>query len=301
MKFKITFLLMLFLIASSDLALASSPECPKWTKWERTLTSGRQVTLWSYDQWPSYMPEHNFTLQPQVVVLNGNDGKMPCQTQSGTTTNIGSYASAYWRQAIMIDFDYFGDGQRNTFELAAAHVVATIKDLIADGYLRNTFYLMSGSSGTAVLSAALDFHPDFVDHVERAIFVSGPFTDIYRMFVYNTAVQNLMDENNITHIKSLDYNLSYIPDRSNQWFTPLMNRDGLRFVVAEDDYIFCHPDDCYITGTLYEEFLKWVKHATNDHHTQSSLENAGYLQVYPTGGHDLFETRTELFHFAFGS
>jgi pimeloyl-ACP methyl ester carboxylesterase len=295
MRRLVPFAVFLYLVSVS--AIAAVKDCQSLNAWKDYKVpmperlGGGSVTLYAYQRWPSYLPK--YYLDAQVVVLNGGRGVVDCNAD--IYGNIGSTASYYWRQAIMVDFDYFAGG-RNTLEKAAAHVVETLNYLVDEGYLRSTFYLMGGSAGTAIMSAGLDYNPTFVKRVERAIFVSGPFTDIERSEVLNPAITTLMDHYNIARIDSLDITLPYNPNRYNQWIKPIMDKKGLRFFVAEDDFVFCgYPNAC-MAGNMDEEFLDWLSIATDDTETRESLENLGILHIYPRGGHNLFSTHPELLH-----
>ncbi|MES9992834.1 MAG: hypothetical protein ABW098_12820 [Candidatus Thiodiazotropha sp.] len=279
----------------SSMSISACPGVSAWQEHSRTDPYGNSFSLYSYRRWPSYLP--GFYLDPQVVVLNGGNGGVDC-TNSVMYNAIGSKASYYWRQAITLDLNYWANG-RNTIQQAASYVVATLNKLVNEGYLRPSFYLIGGSAGSAVISAALDYHPSFMNRVERAIFVSGPFTDITRTDVTNgNAVAQLMDINGITRLDSLNISMPYDPTRYNRWIKPIMDKKGLRFFVAEDDNVFCEPSSCS-AGTMYEEFLNWVSIATDDTENRASLENLGILWVYPQGGHDLFNTHPELLNDAF--
>jgi hypothetical protein len=107
-----------------------------------------------------------------------------------------------------------------------------------------------------------------------------------------------MKDNNITHLDSLNYALPYYPNRYNQWMKPLLDKNALRFFVAQDDEVFCGYFNC-VVGTMYEEFLNWLSIATANTENRASYERKGALWVFPQGGHDLFNSHPELLHDAF--
>jgi pimeloyl-ACP methyl ester carboxylesterase len=308
-------ILFLFFVVFSDLSL-SDELCTLsgWNKHEVSVEieddneangfRSETIILHSYRRWPSYLP--GYTLDPQVIVLNGGIGAVDCDS-TVMYNNIGSKASYNWRQAITLDLNYWENG-RNTVEKAATYVVDILNQLVEAGYLKSSFYLMGGSAGTAIISAALDHHPSFMNRVDRAIFVSGPFTDISQGNIYNTDILGIMTNYSIAELVSLKNGMVYDPTRYNQWIKPIMDKNGLRFYVAEDDDVFCRdfsdlttdstPPECP-TGTMYDEFLNWVHDATDGTENRASLENLGVLWVYQQGGHDLMETHPELLNSAF--
>jgi pimeloyl-ACP methyl ester carboxylesterase len=294
----IVFSCCLFIISFS---VSACPSVSGWHEASITDADGKSRSLFAYQRWLPYLP--GMYLDPQVIFLTGGTGSVECD--ASYYEDIASKASYNGRQAIIIDLDYWKQDDsipdRTTLEETAAYVVATLEKLVDEGYLRPSFYIMGQSAGAAVISAALDYHPSFVERVERAIFVSGPFTDIHRQEVTEPTIMGMMDSNDIKQLDSLDYSLSYSADRYKQWVEPIMAKNGFRIYVAEDDNVACeHEREYYCeTGNMYEEFINWLSIATAGTLSRESLENTGILRVYPQGGHNLLLTHTELLNDAF--
>jgi hypothetical protein len=279
MMFKNAFILYLLIISSTVTA--------DWNVSNITNDKQQPVRVFSYNI-SSY--------SNQVVVLTGGLGSIE-DNQITDYDYMGQYFAARGRQVVVLSFDYYGTFAHNTRD-AAQNTGNTIRSVIDKKLIDPGFWLYATAGGSLMAISMLDYdmrdskyHNRLLDVCDRVILISGPVHGIKKSVIENPLLVSLMTSKKVNSLDSLNPNLTS-SQRYTQWMGPLLEKNGLRFVYASDDYVYCeNPTSPCDAPSIPEAVNAWIVKATGFLRNSQSFVIMGILKILPSGGHDPLKYR----------